>query len=288
MPFPHRSQRFIPARAGNTLIGKRALIEKSVHPRAGGEHAAKRNNDGVLHGSSPRGRGTLCSSQRNAKIVRFIPARAGNTARSPLQRQDKTVHPRAGGEHAGGIRGYRSRNGSSPRGRGTHPQTIADEGPWRFIPARAGNTCRASSAPCSSPVHPRAGGEHPVRRSGLVKIGGSSPRGRGTPELYGAQMQKLRFIPARAGNTRRWDGGSMGCSVHPRAGGEHAIRLNDLVPYSGSSPRGRGTRGRGLCRQPYQRFIPARAGNTPDDTNNSQRRNGSSPRGRGTRKRVDD
>ena len=74
-------QRFIPARAGNTLQPPTEPEPRPVHPRAGGEHAWSCNENVVVVGSSPRGRGTLphdasCPLQR-----RFIPARAGNTSR---------------------------------------------------------------------------------------------------------------------------------------------------------------------------------------------------------------
>ena len=53
-------------------------------------------------------------------------------------------------------------------------------------------------------------------------------------------------------------------AVHPRSRGEHrkVVRLVDCI--TGSSPLARGTRGERLARLPRERFIPARAGNTPD------------------------
>ena len=91
---------------------------------------------------------------------------------------------------------------------------------------------------------------------------GSSPRGRGTPKLPLEAPGHPRFIPARAGNTRRHGGRPRRWTVHPRAGGEHSYRLRANCRPVGSSPRGRGTppgRRRARCRC---RFIPARAGNT--------------------------
>ena len=71
--------RFIPARAGNTHLDLVSLVEKAVHPRAGGEHVRKLRARSVPDGSSPRGRGTQRLSRRAVKLHRFIPARAGNT-----------------------------------------------------------------------------------------------------------------------------------------------------------------------------------------------------------------
>ena len=118
--------------------------------------------------------------------------------------------------------------------------------------------------PCMTAVHPRAGGEHdnPV----ALNIGpyGSSPRGRGTRPPSSFEHLQYRFIPARAGNTPARRGQSGPAPVHPRAGGEH-IQWNDTSrPGFGSSPRGRGTRTRPAFAASCRRFIPARAGNTPE------------------------
>ena len=152
--------------------------------------------------------------------------------------------------------------GSSPRGRGTHRRRHLRGGVDRFIPARAGNTHAAQSRASSSPVHPRAGGEHPRRLRVTIRAVGSSPRGRGTLGLPDPGRTPHRFIPARAGNTRSNSGRRVCSAVHPRAGGEHnSLKRRVPSPY-GSSPRGRGTlEGARDCRIPV-RFIPARAGNT--------------------------
>ena len=91
---------------------------------------------------------------------RFIPARAGNTTRPTRRRTEATVHPRAGGEHVANAATSASGTGSSPRGRGTRGDAKAVRLMYRFIPARAGNTCPGLSASLLSSVHPRAGGEH--------------------------------------------------------------------------------------------------------------------------------
>ena len=56
--FPFR-QRFIPARAGNTLDTTPWHRKWTVHPRACGEHLIYAHNGGKFDGSSPRVRGTL-------------------------------------------------------------------------------------------------------------------------------------------------------------------------------------------------------------------------------------
>ncbi len=172
--------RFIPARAGNAAATSRSAISSPVHPRACGE----RNDLDAGHrgerGSSPRVRGTLLDVEGQAKLLRFIPARAGNAAYVDGELDPVKVHPRACGE----------RSGSGPAGAPF----------FRFIPARAGNAGTMLPSWSSRPVHPRACGERrrstiPARRSF-----GSSPRVRGTPTGRTCRPRRLRFIPARAGN----------------------------------------------------------------------------------------
>ena len=98
--------------------------------------------------------------------------------------------------------------------------------------------------------------------SARASLDGSSPRGRGTPAEPLAARLDRRFIPARAGNTAACPASPSPSTVHPRAGGEHAMVARALALNGGSSPRGRGTRGGLRGRLEQRRFIPARAGNT--------------------------
>ena len=256
----------------------------------------------AAYGSSPRGRGTHPVGQETAAAEWFIPARAGNTLRGTPPLCSPSVHPRAGGEHAHAGTPSFSSTGSSPRGRGTRAQRLDRREVRRFIPARAGNTSLSSESSLRKAVHPRAGGEHtyPAPVDGWVC--GSSPRGRGTPCTGARWRQRLRFIPARAGNTPRSWRSSAKRSVHPRAGGEHPPLADVIRRYIGSSPRGRGTLPIPRHTGPLERFIPARAGNTPKGNDmpitltvhpraggehlpapvHDNPRTGSSPRGRGT------
>ena len=74
-----RLARFIPARAGNTGNQQKTHPPIQVHPRACGEHERFNPVIEPLAGSSPRVRGTLFIDLFDDPILRFIPARAGNT-----------------------------------------------------------------------------------------------------------------------------------------------------------------------------------------------------------------
>ena len=236
------ARRFIPARAGNTRRRRRAERRAAVHPRSRGEHSAGAGVAVAVSGSSPLARGTRCAGLRSGDRTRFIPARAGNTSGAASRSVSLPVHPRSRGEHAPGAGGIEGTGGSSPLARGTRTLLGMRRKSRRFIPARAGNTPRRSrSTPCC-PVHPRSRGEHDRRRPRHRLAAGSSPLARGTPDLDREPRRRLRFIPARAGNTARRCRAAPPGPVHP--------------------PLARGTRVEQCVDARPQRFIPARAGNT--------------------------
>ena len=132
--------RFIPARAGNTCMAVSYTRLKPVHPRTGGEHSSSCPVWIPNTGSSPHGRGTPVHGDVAAPIVRFIPARAGNTCSARSFCTTRAVHPRTGGEHMRLCASLGFAHGSSPHGRGTRRQSGIVFIIGRFIPARAGNT----------------------------------------------------------------------------------------------------------------------------------------------------
>ena len=191
--------------------------------------------------------------------------------------------------------------GSSPRGRGKQLRARIPVVRSRLIPARAGKTRSAWRGGRWRRAHPRAGGENAFAAYRLIKLHGSSPRGRGKQGEESADGLHEGLIPARAGKTMYQPGIVGQTKAHPRAGGENRHLIHrERVPF-GSSPRGRGkracTRASSWCR----RLIPARAGktahrypatwhgrahpraggeNTYCDPSGGEHR-GSSPRGRG-------
>ena len=262
-PAPHGAlRRFIPARAGNTTRRGRRSPGAPVHPRSRGEHTPAAGAARGLPGSSPLARGTQWTRLTGSDRDRFIPARAGNTRRPTTCTHTSAVHPRSRGEHA------------------RHPRRRRRAG--RFIPARAGNTCTWSPTPPSSPVHPRSRGEHGGTRAQRRTALGSSPLARGTP--FGREQEWFvdRFIPARAGNTRRAVRRTRRTPVHPRSRGEHSQDEFVRNGLAGSSPLARGTPGRLAENGQAGRFIPARAGNTNSLSRSDWPTHGSSPLARGT------
>ena len=257
----HR-HRFIPARAGNTQRSRRPASTCTVHPRSRGEHTHRYSPVVDLSGSSPLARGTRNAAHRPTPAARFIPARAGNTTVSYRPTGTLPVHPRSRGEHGKCWHADAVEVGSSPLARGTPGRHRRAAAHRRFIPARAGNTCRSARSMPDRPVHPRSRGEHLNRPPDVCALSGSSPLARGTQ----TEMRDLptldRFIPARAGNTLRWSSTGRSPPVHPRSRGEHCRSARPGHESGGSSPLARGTPPIGEASDQQFRFIPARAGNT--------------------------
>ncbi len=233
----------------------------SVHPRVCGERRALALADNQIAGSSPRVRGTLVLGSPLERLLRFIPACAGNARwQSPAARR-RSVHPRVCGERRPWKSTKLFEDGSSPRVRGTQIIARVPTLDVRFIPACAGNAWLRHELSEERSVHPRVCGE---RRKVMVRLSlsiGSSPRVRGTLGVDPIHSLCGRFIPACAGNAFQENGWFLVGTVHPRVCGERSSSLTSLDLLIGSSPRVRGTllclaaRGGGI------RFIPACAGN---------------------------
>ena len=259
---PLSPERFIPASAGNSRTTRFRQPGWTVHPRVCGELTMTPHAAGVVHGSSPRLRGTRLGRGPFVLFRRFIPASAGNSAAGVSRPPPGPVHPRVCGELALRRPHRPAAHGSSPRLRGTRLPPPPRSSGSRFIPASAGNSHPLPRNPALRSVHPRVCGELlPGVRYPTVPTG-SSPRLRGTRGNRNPELPSDRFIPASAGNSPSDSGGIAKKSVHPRVCGELAESELADRPRNGSSPRLRGT----PCQLPSlvdcNRFIPASAGNS--------------------------
>ena len=137
---PLRLCRFTPARAGNTSSLSDPRSPQSVHPCAGREHSPAMQGTDIYDGSPLRGQGTPRGMAFPMAPERFTPARAGNTMSVDPEPRKGSVHPCAGREHLYRVNVRMLDHGSPLRGQGTHVVEAGLLAPYRFTPARAGNT----------------------------------------------------------------------------------------------------------------------------------------------------
>ena len=242
--------RIIPARAGQTHADRRQGGRTSDHPRACGANVVARLRGREDHGSSPRVRGKHVQAVPLAHQPRIIPARAGQTAKRTETRCRASDHPRACGANYPTVWEATSKNGSSPRVRGKPHGAARPLHAARIIPARAGQTGTDERRRGAPSDHPRACGANQLdaRR----------------------HHRRRRIIPARAGQTQSHHGGLRPGTDHPRACGANAATCFSRSASAGSSPRVRGKRRRSTLFHDSIRIIPARAGQTHDDTRRGQ------------------
>ena len=216
----------------------------------------------MVAGLSPLARGTLHGVGFLFDGRRFIPAGAGNTYIRAKNKATATVYPRWRGEHPLPVIQLHCQCGLSPLARGTR---CCDYCIWRgpgFIPAGAGNTLVLNRPALETPVYPRWRGEHHKETILRFVQVGLSPLARGTLLQCQQSFPDCRFIPAGAGNTRRWHRQTPVLSVYPRWRGEHYRDRFWNLQRGGLSPLARGTPVSGLSDDICARFIPAGAGNT--------------------------
>ena len=195
------STRIIPALAGNTPSASRILSAISDHPRSRGEYSV----GGLLgldnRGSSPLSRGILTAAVDLVHGPGIIPALAGNTVTGDPILGNPGDHPRSRGEYEVVVRQAVGEKGSSPLSRGILGHEEDDQGRGGIIPALAGNTRWVRGWDSSTTDHPRSRGEYPGLGTVTVILSGSSPLSRGIPRGAGAHANRIRIIPALAGNT---------------------------------------------------------------------------------------
>lgn len=172
---PGRTQRLIPACAGNTAIISWTSPRSAAHPRLRGEH-------------SPR--------QYAPTKFRLIPACAGNTATKSHGRRPVSAHPRWRGEHSRRRPRQVSEIGSSPLARGTPRSAAWSVQKLRLIPADARNTVYRVDPRSVHKAHPRIHGEDRVPLMRCCAQPGSFPHSRRRPGRNRACRQGSRLIPA--------------------------------------------------------------------------------------------
>ena len=234
-------------------------------------------------GLSPRVRGNLLLLPLLLLALRSIPACAGEPLPPLSLLTSREVYPRV----CGGTRLLAlcssSFPGLSPRVRGNLVLPQPDTGARGSIPACAGEPFLSAAPQSVARVYPRVCGGTLLPVTGMMAIGGLSPRVRGNPpplvilRFRGGLSPRVRgnlphrdprvcrkgSIPACAGEPAAGTGDQKGAGVYPRVcGGTLRLHATRADP-GGLSPRVRGNLLRVRVIRKARGSIPACAGEPP-------------------------
>ena len=174
-----RSDRIIPACAGNMRRPHEYTVIRGDHPRVCGEYKIEAFLNIPVTGSSPRVRGIYDLDLFFECVTGIIPACAGNISYARDIYRVSKDHPRVCGEYSLPLAGPKYTPGSSPRVRGISQGAITQWASGRIIPACAGNIAHIWFLSIRNEDHPRVCGEYAPIAPWIAPLVGSSPRVRG-------------------------------------------------------------------------------------------------------------
>ena len=264
--------RYIPACAGEASFPQVNPPERRVHPRVCGGSAVRRQERAKRGGTSPRVRGKHRRIAETGRVMRYIPACAGEARCRRPRRRPGRVHPRVcGGSDCRRRIGLATR-GTSPRVRGKPFAKSNIQQGCRYIPACAGEAIPGGNRRSDSGVHPRVCGGSASPRRAVKSVRGTSPRVRGKLVRRGSTPEELGYIPACAGEAPAATRPEPARGVHPRVCGGSG-RIAVARPRSeGTSPRVRGKPASTASCAVYQGYIPACAGEASTSSARARRR----------------
>ena len=192
------------------------------------------------------------------------------------------VYPRWRGELQTGRHVWLTANGLSPLARGTPITQGRQCGPFRFIPAGAGNSRKTAKITQLPPVYPRWRGELSSNNISRSAASGLSPLARGTLVRLRDSATRGRFIPAGAGNSFPAATLAAQSSVYPRWRGELAEESRQHVVRNRFIPAGAGNSINRVSRCPSGSVYPRWRGELVEDSHEIWAEAGLSPLARGT------
>ncbi len=256
----------IPACAGEPVEERRQRTPGKVYPRVCGGTPNRRFPPPIQRGLSPRVRGNRRSRIGASRILRSIPACAGEPRSGDTAFLPAMVYPRVcgGTPRPSGI--THKTGGLSPRVRGNLPETtVLGLFEWS-IPACAGEPPPGDTASMLSTVYPRVCGGTLAIPPAWRANKGLSPRVRGNPNGPASRQLKTGSIPACAGEPTCILLNHIVKRVYPRVCGGTWAPGSEGHPPQGLSPRVRGNHLSTAYIHSAIRSIPACAGEPMSDT----------------------
>src|SRR5690606_12971453 len=187
-------------------------------------------------------RGKRTQARQSRRDQRSIPAYAGETGEPELLLAETTVDPRVCGGNVLTQSAAPGGRGRSPRMRGKPHRGRCACGGRRSIPAYAGETVYLELDAVLTKVDPRVCGGNRVGCVRCRATRGRSPRMRGKRFPADERSEKVRSIPAYAGETGAYWVRGEDMKVDPRVCGGNGLRRAKADAARGRSPRKRGIR----------------------------------------------
>ena len=260
MSFAARLARSIPACAGEPPYRASCRPSGRVYPRVCGGTWRSRRARRSAAGLSPRVRGNPGTGIPPGRLLRSIPACAGEPHRSAGRLGRCEVYPRVCGGTPGVLAARRVNAGLSPRVRGNLDGRSARRYDPGSIPACAGEPSMSVIVIPLKAVYPRVCGGTAAGRFDGIGLRGLSPRVRGNRSSASVRADAQRSIPACAGEPGMLKRRRNGLPVYPRVcGGTRKVTIWSAV-IEGLSPRVRGNRWSKHPAYNRARSIPACAG----------------------------
>ena len=211
-------------------------------------------------GLSPRVRGNQRYAMPGLRLVRPIPACAGEPYDEHTPAASHAAYPRVcGGTSAVRLGRLRPR-GLSPRVRGNRPENGSVDERIRPIPACAGEPTEASRLHRANAAYPRVCGGTQWASVDTLEISGLSPRVRGNLNDGRSRSRYSGPIPACAGEPNSISPSALSAAAYPRVCGGTRLSSSVFVIPNGLSPRVRGNPVRVPLVIMSSRPIPACAG----------------------------
>ena len=172
-----------------------------AHPRSRGENSPRGLPPIPSRGSSPLTRGKPLAGLNSPYVQRLIPAHAGKTTISGLDRHYCRAHPRSRGENGRRRRGILGHEGSSPLTRGKPWKNLVTRSVLGSSPLTRGKRDRQDVVLVASGLIPAHAGKTAEARQEALKKMGSSPLTRGKRRRNRIRRADAGLIPAHAGKT---------------------------------------------------------------------------------------